>query len=113
MALITFDVIIATRYSRGVIRSFRDRETENLFYRRPSRRLPHHLLRAALKRLVLLDAAESLNDLRIPPGNHLEKLAGNRAGQYSIRINAQWRVCFRWEEGGPADVEIVDYHSED
>jgi proteic killer suppression protein len=64
----------------------------------------------ALRKLLILDAAESLNDLRVPPGNRLEKLGGGRSGQYSIRINDQWRVCFRWAEGNAYDVEIVDYH---
>jgi len=66
--------------------------------------------RAALRKLVILDAADALDDLRVPPGNRLEKLRGNRAGLYSIRINEQWRICFRWTEAGPEDVEIVDYH---
>jgi len=66
--------------------------------------------RGALRRLMLLDAAERLEDLRIPPGNRLEKLFGNRQGQYSIRINDQWRICFRWQQGDAYDVEIVDYH---
>lgn len=64
----------------------------------------------ALRKLALLDAAESLDDLRVPPGNRLEKLRGGRKGQYSIRINNQWRVCFRWEDGDADDVEITDYH---
>jgi toxin HigB-1 len=65
---------------------------------------------AAWRKLAMLDAAETLADLRVPPGNRLEKLAGDRAGQHSIRINRQWRICFRWSEAGPEDVEIVDYH---
>lgn len=65
---------------------------------------------AALRKLLILDAAETVNDLRIPPGNRLEKLSGNRDGQYSIRVNEQWRICFRWTAAGAADVEIVDYH---
>ncbi len=68
------------------------------------------LQRAALRKLLLLDAAESLDDLRVPPGNRLEKLAGDREGQYSIRINDQYRVCFRWKGGEAYDVEVVDYH---
>jgi len=64
----------------------------------------------AWRKLAMLDAAEVLGDLRVPPGNRLEKLAGDRAGQYSIRINQQWRICFRWTEAGPEDVEITDYH---
>ncbi len=73
-------------------------------------KLARSLQPAALRKLLLLDAAEVLEDLRVPPGNRLEKLAGDRAGQYSIRINQQWRVCFRWEDGNADDVEIVDYH---
>jgi len=65
---------------------------------------------AGLRKLLVLDAAESLNDLRVPPGNRLEKLSGSRSGQHSIRVNDQWRVCFRWSDGDAHDVEIVDYH---
>jgi proteic killer suppression protein len=93
-----------------MIRGFRDKETERVFRRERRTKLDRRLQRAALRKLVLLDAAESLDDLRIPPGNRLEKLAGDREGQHSIRINDQWRICFRWEEGNAADVEIVDYH---
>ena len=93
-----------------MIRSFGDRETERLFRREPVRKLPLDVRRVALRKLVLLDAAESIEDLRVPPGNRLEKLTGDRAGQHSIRINDQWRVCFRWKEGDAQDVEIVDYH---
>jgi toxin HigB-1 len=93
-----------------MIRSFRDRETEQLFRREPVRKLPPDVRRVALRTLVLLDAAESIEDLRVPPGNRLEKLTGDRVGQYSIRINDQWRVCFRWKESDAEDVEIVDYH---
>jgi len=76
----------------------------------PSRKLPYDVQWAALRKLLILDAADSLEDLRVPPGNRLEKLSGNRKGQYSIRVNDRWRICFRWEEGGAAAVEIVDYH---
>lgn len=93
-----------------MIRSFRDGDTERLFKRQRIRRLPTDLQRIALRKLVLLDAATSLLDLRIPPANRLEKLAGNRLGQHSIRINDQWRICFRWAGGDAHDVEIVDYH---
>jgi len=93
-----------------MIRSFRDRETERLFRREPVRKLPPDVRRVALRKLVRLDAAETLEDLRVPPGTRLEKLVGNRAGQHSIRINDQWRVCFRWKDGDAEDVEIVDYH---
>jgi proteic killer suppression protein len=93
-----------------VIKSFADRDTERLFSREPIRRLPADLLRTMLRKLVALDAAEALGDLRVPPGNRLEKLKGRRSGQYSIRINDQWRVCFGWKDGDAHDVEIVDYH---
>jgi proteic killer suppression protein len=93
-----------------VIKSFGDRDTERLFSREPVRRLPADLLRTMLRKLVALDAAEALADLRVPPGNRLEKLKGRRSGQYSIRINDQWRVCFGWKDGNAHDVEIVDYH---
>ena len=93
-----------------MIRSFRDTDTERLFRRERGSKLPKPLQRAALRKLLLLDAAESLDDLRVPPGNRLEKLAGDRAGQHSIRINDQYRVCFRWQGGNADDVEIVDYH---
>lgn len=93
-----------------MIRSFRDRDTERLFRRQPARRLPSNLQRVALRKLVQLDAAAALGDLRVPPGNRLEKLGKDRIGQHSIRINDQFRVCFRWTEGDAHDVEIVDYH---
>ena len=93
-----------------MIRSFRDSQTERLFRREPVRKPPPDVRRVALRKLVLLDAAETLEDLRVPPGNRLEKLTGNRAGQHSIRINDQWRVCFRWKDGDAEDVEMVDYH---
>ena len=93
-----------------MIKSFRSSETEKIFLRQFTPRFPSSLTRSAQRKLALLDAAERLDDLRIPPGNHLEKLSGNRRGQHSIRINDQWRVCFRWSEGDAYDVEIVDYH---
>jgi toxin HigB-1 len=93
-----------------VIRSFRDRETERLFKRIRSRRLPPELRRIALRKLIVLDAAESLQDLKVPPGNHLESLKGERTGQHSIRINDQWRIWFFWRTGDCFEVEIVDYH---
>jgi toxin HigB-1 len=92
-----------------MIRSFRDKDTERLFQRQRSKKLGN-VQRAAYRKLLLVDAAETLDDLRVPPGNRLEKLAGNRLGQHSIRVNDQWRVCFRWREGNAHDVEIVDYH---
>ncbi|MCL4686809.1 type II toxin-antitoxin system RelE/ParE family toxin [Myxococcota bacterium] len=93
-----------------MIRSFADAETKKVFERRRSRRLPPDVQRRAHRKLLLLDAAEALEDLRIPPGNRLERLSGGRAGQHSIRINDQWRVCFRWDRGDAHDVEITDYH---
>ena len=93
-----------------MIRSFRDKETEKVFRREGSRKFPPALQRQAQRKLAILDGAETLQDLRIPPGNRLEKLQGDRDGQYSIRINDQWRICFRWSEGDAKDVEITDYH---
>ena len=93
-----------------MIRSFRDRETERLFHREPVRKWAIALQHIGLRKLLMLDAATQLEDLRIPPANRLEKLRGRRAGQHSLRINDQWRVCFRWSEGDAYDVEIVDYH---
>lgn len=93
-----------------MIRSFCDKDTRRVFIRERVRRWAIALQRLALRKLLILDAAEELGDLRIPPGNRLEKLSGDRAGQYSIRINDQWRVCFRWSDGDAHDVEIADYH---
>ena len=93
-----------------MIRSFRDAEARKIFERSPSRKLPPSLRRTALRKLLILDAADKLDDLRVPPGNRLEKLSGNRSHQHSIRINDQWRICFEWREGGADQVEIVDYH---
>jgi len=93
-----------------VIRSFADRETERLFATGTTRRLPQTILRRALSRLKLLHLATRPEDLREPLSNRLEALAGDRAGQWSIRINDQWRLCFRFEHGDAFEVEIVDYH---
>lgn len=93
-----------------MIYSFADRETERIWSGRRSRRLPPDIQPAALRKLRMLNQARVLDDLRVPPGNRLEALKGARAGQYSIRINAQWRICFVWTAGGPDHVEIVDYH---
>ena len=93
-----------------MIKSFRDRDTERLFQRRPVRKLGSDIQKVALRKLRMLDAATVLDDLRLPPGNRLEKLKGDRAGQHSIRINQQWRICFRWRSGDAYDVEIVVYH---
>ncbi len=93
-----------------MIQGFADRETALIWSGRRSKRLPVDIQAVALRKLRLLNQAQVVNDLRAPPGNRLESLKGERAGQYSIRINDQWRICFTWSEGGPADVEIVDYH---
>ena len=93
-----------------MIQSFADSDTERLFRREPVRGFPAELQRSMLRKLGLVDAAELLEDLRVPPGNRLEKLRGDRAGQHSIRVNDQWRICFRWKDGNAYDVEIVDYH---
>jgi len=92
-----------------MIKGFRCRETQKVFERRTSRRFGS-IQRVALRKLLMLDAAEALQDLRIPPANRLERLLGDRKGQYSIRVNDQWRICFRWKNGNAEDVEIVDYH---
>ena len=93
-----------------MIRSFRDRDTERLFARQATPRLPPKIHRVAQRKLAMLDAANQLADLRVPPGNRLEQLTGDRLGQHSIRINDQWRICFRWHDDNAYDVEIVDYH---
>lgn len=93
----------------GMIESFACAETEKVFRGQVSRRLPTDIQRTARRKLLQLDAAAQLLDLRVPPGNRLEALKGSRAGQHSVRINDQWRICFRWESGAH-EVEIVDYH---
>ncbi|HZI96544.1 MAG TPA: type II toxin-antitoxin system RelE/ParE family toxin [Actinomycetales bacterium] len=93
-----------------MLRSFRDRDTERVWQRQGVRKFDRDTQRAALRKLLILDAADVLGDLRVPPGNRLEKLRGDRAGQHSIRVNRQWRICFRWTVAGPEAVEIVDYH---
>lgn len=92
-----------------MIRSFRDRDTERLFHREPVRKWGPDVQRIGLRKLRILDAATSTDDLRVPPGNRLEKLRGDRAGQWSIRVNDQWRLCFEWRDGDPYQVELVDY----
>jgi len=92
-----------------VISGFRDKSTKALFEGRPPAKF-RSIAKVAVRKLDMLDAAASLQDLRQPPGNRLEALKGDRAGQHSIRINAQWRICFVWKEDGAEDVEIVDYH---
>lgn len=93
-----------------MIKSFKDNETRKIYLRERSRKLPPDIQQVALRKLRMINNAKSTGDLRIPPANRLEKLAGNRSGQYSIRINDQWRICFGWKDGDAADVEITDYH---
>ena len=93
-----------------MIKSFRDAETEKVFNRRFSPRLPHDIQTVALRKLRMLANAHDVIDLRSPPGNRLERLGGDRAGQHSIRINDQWRICFVWKGGDAHEVEICDYH---
>jgi toxin HigB-1 len=93
-----------------MIKSFRDKETEKIFNRQISSKLPQDIQRIARKKLLMLDAAAQLNDLRTPPGNRLEALKKDRKGQHSIRINDQWRICFKWIDGDAYDAEITDYH---
>src|SRR5687767_3050195 len=97
-----------------MIRSFRDAATEDLFNgidsKAARKRLPQPLWRGCARKLDAVDQADALDDLKAPPGNHLEALKGDRAGQHSIRINDQYRICFRWTAAGPEEVEVVDYH---
>jgi proteic killer suppression protein len=93
-----------------MIKSFRNRETEKVYTREGSRKLPGDIQQVGLRKLRVINHAKSINDLRIPPANRLEKLSGDRQGQYSIRINDQWRICFIWKAGDAFEVEITDYH---
>ncbi|HSB06126.1 MAG TPA: type II toxin-antitoxin system RelE/ParE family toxin [Thermodesulfobacteriota bacterium] len=93
-----------------MIRSFKDKEAENICKRQRSSKFPETLRRVALRKLRMLNRAASLNDLRVSPANRLEKLKGDRLGQHSIRINDQWRICFKWHDGDALQVEIVDHH---
>lgn len=93
-----------------MIKSFADTEAKKVFHRQFSRKLPEDIQPIALRKLRMLNNAHSVNDLRSPPANRLEKLSGRRKGQYSIRINDQWRICFSWDTGNAQNVEIVDYH---
>ena len=94
----------------SLIATFADRHTQQLYETGTSRRLPADVVRRARRKLEYIDAAARLEDLRMPPGNRLHRLAGDRAGQYSISINDQWRICFRYAKGDAFDVEITDYH---
>jgi len=93
-----------------VLQSFADRDSERVWRRQWVRKFHPDLQRIALRKLAILDAAETLSDLRVPPGNRPERLSGDRSGQHSIRVNDQWRICFRWTKAGPEDVVITDYH---
>ena len=93
-----------------MIRSFKSKEAQKVFNRDRSKKLPGEIQPVALRKLKMLHRSQNLQDLRVPPSNRLERLKGNRKGQYSIRINDQWRICFRWDRGDAYEVEIVDYH---
>ena len=93
-----------------MIKTFRDRDTERIFNRQRVKRFSLSIQKLAQRKLDLIDGSDLIVDLQTPPGNRLEKLTGNRKGQYSIRVNDQWRICFRWKSGQATDVEIVDYH---
>jgi proteic killer suppression protein len=93
-----------------MIKAFADTETEKIYNRRRSRKLPGDIQHRARRKLLMIKRARDINDLRVPPGNRLEALKGGRAGQYSVRVNNQWRICFRWEAGDAYEVEITDYH---
>lgn len=93
-----------------MIRSFGDKDTERIWHEQYVKRIDRTLQRAVLRKLELIHAANDVEDLRIPPGNRLERLVGDRRGQLSIRVNAQWRICFVWRAGGADNVELVDYH---
>ena len=93
-----------------MIQNFKDKEAQKVFERKHSRKLPLDIQQVALRKLRMLNRGETLQDLRVPPANRLERLVGDREGQYSIRVNDQWRICFVWQNGDALDVEIVDYH---
>jgi toxin HigB-1 len=107
---ITLDVKRHALYNQKVIETFRDEETQKIFRRQFSRKLPPPIQQVGLRKLRMLNNAYTMADLRIPPSNHLEKLTGDRAGQYSIRINDQWRICFEWRNNTAYNDEITDYH---
>jgi proteic killer suppression protein len=93
-----------------MIRAFADKQAEKIWHGTPSRRLPTNIQQVARRKLRMLNNAATLDDLRVPPANRLEALKGNRKGQHSMRINNQWRICFKWKNGDALEVEIVDYH---
>lgn len=108
MLFLTLNVMGA--YNEGVIKNFICKETEKIFNRQFSKKLPHNIQQIAFRKLRMLNRSNTKNDLKNPPSNRLEQLSGDRKGQFSIRINNQWRICFIWAEGDASDVEIVDYH---
>jgi proteic killer suppression protein len=93
-----------------MIKTFKCKETEKIFSRNYSKKLPHDIQRAAFRKLRMIDRSETLTDLKIPPANRLEMLSGRKKGQYSIRVNDQWRICFKWVDNNALEVEITDYH---
>ena len=93
-----------------MIKSFKDKETEKIYNREGSHKLPRDMQQVALRKLRMLNNVRTMNDLRVPPTNRLEKMKGKREGQLSIRINDQWRICFKWQSGDAHEVEITDYH---
>src|SRR5699024_8692060 len=97
-------------YADRVIRNFGDKNTERIWQENYVKSIDRKVQRATMRKLELIHAAQNIEDLRIPPGNRLERLVGDRRGQHSIRVNAQWRICFVWKDGGAEDVELVDYH---
>lgn len=105
-----FDIYTYCVYNKIMIKSFADKETELIYNQKFSKRLPNTIQKVALRKLMMIDNAKCLEDLRVPPSNHLEQLSGDRKGQHSIRINDQWRVCFTEKDGHYYNVEIVDYH---
>ena len=108
--LYLFDVCTGCAYNVFMIKSFADKETEKVYHQEFSKRLPQDIQRIALRKLIMIDNAETLDDLRVPPANHLEALKGDRQGQHSIRINGQYRICFVFSESGIGQVQIADYH---
>lgn len=108
---IELDIYLLYRYNKNMIVNFRDKETAKVYQQEFSKKLPQAIQRLALRKLMMIDNASSLNDLRIPPANHLEQLSGQRKDEYSIRINKQYRICFRMDSGNRFyDVQIEDYH---
>jgi len=108
--LLFFDISHVTRYSAVMIKSFADKHTQELYAKGRGNKFPVDLTSRALRKLDYVNLALQLEDLKVPPGNRLHALSGNRKGQYAISINDQWRICFRWQEGDAYEVEVCDYH---